>query len=223
MEGDAKTKGVSFVNARSFVTERHGASGWAAVIARLRESDRIEVESAVLVGWYSLPLYARLLRAIDETHGCGDCALLVQLGRFEAERDISTIHRIFLRMPNAGFAVERMGEYWRRFHDTGTWKIERATPAQVDVVLEGWGHVDRGLCRELGGYAGRVLELVGAKNVMMEHTFCRAHGDPMCAFRARWGSIVLFDGADREKSGPRRLPVSDAPPAPAPTSRSARR
>jgi hypothetical protein len=216
----AKTKGVSFVNARAFVQDRYGAPGWAATMARLREPDRVEIESTVTVGWYSLPLYARFIRAIDEAHGCGDCALLVQLGRFEAERDLTTIHRVFLRMANPAYAVEKMGEYWRRFHDTGTWKVDRATPTQVDGVLEGWGHVDRGLCRELGGYMGRVLELVGAKGVLMEHPFCRAHGDPMCSFRARWGVMQLPEITDREKSGPRRIPMPDEP---VPTSRSARR
>ena len=196
-DGEAKTKGVGFVNVKSFVTERFGAQAWDAVLERLAPEDRDELSLVVSVGWYSLALYARLIRALDEVHGYGDLSLVVQLGRYEAEHDLATWHRIFLRFANPAFMVEKTGEYWKRFHDTGEWKIARE-PNGVAGVLEGWGCVDHALCRELVGYMSRLLELVGTKNVIFEHPTCRARNDAQCLFRARWGSLASESDSSRE-------------------------
>jgi hypothetical protein len=207
------------MNARSFVVERFGESGWAAVVARLSAQDREIVDTIVAVGWYSLSLYARLIRAIDEVHGVGDCALLVQLGRYEAEKDLTFIHRMFLRMANPAFAVEKIGEYWRRFHDSGTWRIKRVSESHIEGELVDWGYVDHAACRELGGYMARVLELVGAKGVIMEHPSCRALGDATCSYRARWGASSVAVHQSPDETGKRR--VISAPAATEP--RTARR
>jgi predicted hydrocarbon binding protein len=183
----AKTKGISFHNVRTFTLERYALDGWVSVLAQLMPEDRRELDEMVPVGWYSLALYARLIRALDQVHGAEDLALVVQLGRFEAERDLTTIQRAFLRMANPAFLLEKSAEYWRRFHDTGQWVIEREGAARVRAYLDGWGVVDSALCRELVGYVSRAFELVGAKNVRMDHTQCRSLGSERCLFLGSWG------------------------------------
>jgi len=213
----ARTKGVGFVNVRTFVAERFGDGAWNAMLARLSREDRGELMAILPVGWYSLELYARLIRALDEVHGYGDLALVVQLGRFEAERDLTTIHRVFLRLANPAYVVEKSGEYWRRFHDTGTWTLTRESDSHITGTLDEWGYVDHALCRELVGYMGRCLELVGAKNVLFEHPLCRARGDARCYFQARWGAtradVPASLAAVARRDGPDTpLPVLDPPP-----------
>ncbi len=83
----ANTKGGSFTTARSFVVERYGAPGWDETRSLLTAVDRIELDAILPVGWYPSSLYAKLIRAIDEAHGCGDLALVVQLGRYAADRE----------------------------------------------------------------------------------------------------------------------------------------
>ena len=188
MDPTAKTKGVGFVNVRAFTEERFGGvKGWGAVVERLVAADRRELEGLLPVGWYSLGLYARLIRALDHVHGYGDLALVVQLGRFEAERDLTTIHRVLLRVANPAYLLEKNADYWRRFHDTGVWVVERQGPTRVRAFLDHWGVVDAALCREVVGYLGRAWELVGAKNVRVDHARCRARGDDRCEFLGRWG------------------------------------
>jgi hypothetical protein len=191
MEEEAKTKGVGFTNVRAFTMDRFGGeAGWRAVLEQLPAKDREELQSVIPVGWYSLPMYARLIRVLDKVHGQGDLSLMKDLGRYEAEKDLKTIHRVFLRFTNPAFIVEKTSEYWRRFHDTGTWNVVREGGPNghgVSAVLDGWGCVDAALCRELVAYLTRVLELAGAKNVVLEHPKCRGRADPQCIFRGRWG------------------------------------
>jgi predicted hydrocarbon binding protein len=185
-EGEAKTKGIGFTNVKSFTVGRFGEPGWTAVLEKLGPKDRDELQAVIPVGWYSLELYARLIRAVDQVHGRGDLGMMKELGRYEAEHDLTTIQRAFLRLFNPAFAVEKTGEYWKRFHDTGTWHVTR-DPHGLSAVLDGWGVVDTALCREVVAYLTRFLELVGAKNVAVEHPKCRGRADPQCLFKARWG------------------------------------
>ncbi|HVH47177.1 MAG TPA: V4R domain-containing protein [Labilithrix sp.] len=184
----AKTKGVGFTNCRAFVLERFGEEGWAAVLATMSPADREDLRAVIPMGWYSLALYARLIRSIEAVYGGGrDMPLLFDLGRYEAEHDLRTIHRVLLRFANPAYVIEKTGELWRRFHDTGTWEVKRQ-PDGLTGVLSDWGYVDEALCVELVGYMGRCLELVGAKNVVMEHPRCRARGDKECRFRGSFSA-----------------------------------
>lgn len=200
----AKTKGVGFSNVKNFTVERYGQDGWEQVLARLTQPERDELASIVAVGWYSLPFYAKLIRVIDQVHGYGDLGLLLQLGRYEAEKDLTTLHRMLLRLASPAYAVEKTAEYWRRFHDTGTWTMTREGDSQLRGSLEGWGCVDLALCRELQGYLTRSMELVGAKNVVVDHVRCRTKGEPTCIFVGKWGRLAS---------------ASLPPPGSAPTSR----
>ena len=202
----AKTRGIGFVNVRSFVTGRFGVEGWEKTVARLTNEERADLEAVVAVGWYSLPLYARLIRALDAVHGKADLALLPALGRFEAETDLTTIYRFILRLANPAFVIEKTGELWRRYHDTGTWTMTRVSNTEVEGILENWGHVDEALCLEALAYMERCLELVGARNVIAEHPRCRARGDADCLFRGRWGSVIV-----RDSRPPARTKPADGP------------
>jgi hypothetical protein len=183
---EARTKGLNFVNVRSFVEQHHGgAAGWDAVLARMTGADHEPLRAVVAVGWYSLGLYARLIRAVDDTHGQGDLSLVTELGRFEAARDLTTIHRVFLRLLNPVILLEKAAEYWHRHHDFGTWRIVRPSPNEAIGHLDGWG-VDEALCVELTAYLERAFQLAGARGLRFQHTACRACGDGRCTFTARW-------------------------------------
>jgi hypothetical protein len=184
---EGKTKGIGFISLRDFVLDRFGLDGWTDVLAELSAEDRAALEGIVTMGWYSLPLYARALRAADKVRGTGDLQLVFQLGKYQAARDLTTVHRAFLRMASPSFFLEQSGEYWGRFHDTGKWTVERVGPTRVRAYLDGWAHVDAVLCRELNGYILKAFELVGARNPRLEHTQCRARGAPRCLFAGAWG------------------------------------
>ena len=120
----ALTKGVGFVNVRAFVTERYGTPAWRQLLEALAPADRELWVGLVPVGWYDLGAYARLIRAVDRLQGGGDLALVRDLGRFEAERDLTTIQRFFLKLVRPSMAIEQTGKYGR-VHDSGQWEIER--------------------------------------------------------------------------------------------------
>jgi hypothetical protein len=209
----ARTKGISFLHVKAFVTERLGAGAWPEVLARFPEPEQLTLDSVVSPAWYELGLYARLLHVVDELHGKGDPRFLHALGRFEAERDLTTTTRWLLRLFRPSAAIEQLGRYWRRFHDTGRWTLTHRDDRVISARLESWGVIDAALCRELSGYLGRTLEMLGGREVSIEHTRCRSRNDPYCEFRARW----------RLRRDVPALPLDSSPEAPPPSGLSASR
>jgi hypothetical protein len=182
----AQTKGLNFANVRAFVEQRHGGEpGWQAVLDGLSPDDANQLCGVVAVGWYSLGLYARVIRVVDRVHGFADLHLVTELGRFEAERDLTTIHRMFLRLVSPVILLEKAAEYWHRHHDVGSWRIVRPAAKEAIGHLDGWA-VDEALCLELTAYLERAFELAGARGLRFQHPACRARGDGRCTFTARW-------------------------------------
>jgi hypothetical protein len=185
---EALTKGFAFDNVRVFARTRFGPEGWGATLARMLPEDREVLAAIVSVGWYPLPLYARLLHALDETYGTGDCAIIIQSARFAAERNLGTVFRTLARFASPAYMLEKLGQYWPRVHDTGRWDLVREGDGGARATLYDLGYVDRAICRDLGGYFTRTLELVGAEGVILDHIRCRARGADACEFQARWRS-----------------------------------
>lgn len=181
-----RTKGVGLVNVRRFTVERAGEEGWSRVLAALPPHVREEVDGAVAVGWYDIASYAKLLRAVDETLGRGDRTVLRALGRYGAEHDFTTIHRVFLRVASPAYVIEKVGSVWARFYDVGRWEIVRQGSNGLTATLYDMDVVDDALCAEQEAYLGRVLELVGAGTVDSRHVACRAKGAAACTWETSW-------------------------------------
>jgi predicted hydrocarbon binding protein len=178
-------KGLSFVAVRDYVLDRSGRAHWAAAVARLPKEDGEIIEGVVGVGWYPLDLFARVLRAVDREIGTGDLSTIAPMGRFEAERDVPTIHRVLLKMVRPAFIVEKMAELWPRYNSTGRLVVRRLGAKAVDVTLDDWSD-DEALCASIQGYSERALQLAGARQLRLAQTACKARGAPACVFHAAW-------------------------------------
>lgn len=161
--------------------ERFGEAGWEAVLARLSSEDRELLANADPGAWYDVRLMERVMNAVVLEFKADD-ALLVEFGRFDADRDLSGAHRWFLRLMRPSFAIRHMNLYWRRSHDTGTWRSWQQG-SEVSAELRDWAVVNRTLCVPLMGFLGRMLELFGGKISSLAHPECRALGHPACLFR----------------------------------------
>jgi predicted hydrocarbon binding protein len=182
----ANIKGRVILNARDFVLARDGNDGWRRVLDGLASEDREALASMVPVGWYDIRLCDRMNRSIVNAVGAGSMEVMHALGGYAAAEDLKTIHRLFLRMANPAFVLERVAEFWGRYQDSGAWTVVRAQPNRVHATLDGWGSEDEATCVRLAAYTRRLFELVGAKDVHVERRACRARGDAACVFVGGW-------------------------------------
>lgn len=179
-----QAKGTNLLLIEAFVRQRFGSNGWERVLAALSELDRATLGEVVAVGWYDFELQLRLLRAADGV--LGDGSLATEFGRFEAEEDLTKIHRLFLRLASPAFVLEKSGEYWNRFYSAGHWDVSRQGERAATAVLCDVDPADELFCRYLTAYVTRMFELIGARSPAVVHTECRGRGEPRCVFRGSW-------------------------------------
>jgi hypothetical protein len=180
------TKGVGFHNVRSFVVMRFGEQAYENVLHTMDVEDQSALDAIVPVGWYELALYARLIHALNRQHGRPDLSLLDELGRYEAQQDLTTIHRLFMKVANPGLILAKSMELWRRFHDTGEWEIVRHSSTAATGTLRNWGIVDAGMCTELCGYIEGIISVGSGRDVRVKHLACRVNRAPACVFEGSW-------------------------------------
>lgn len=181
---ERKSKGTILNVLKGHVVARYGEAEWQRVLAYLSADDRQIVESAVAIGWYPTPILMRTYTAFAEVLGPAHPQLLAEFGRVGAEQDLTVFHRMFLRMANPAFVVEKTGDYWARFHTHGTWQSRRANNGYVGTLTDFQSNAI--YCAVLTPYITRLLELVGAKQVVVHHPECNSHGAKACVFTARW-------------------------------------
>ncbi len=182
----AKVKGTVIVNGRDFVLATGGAEAWGRVLAHVGDEDRQTLAAVIPVGWYDIALYDRINRALAEVLGGASEDVMAAAGRYAAEHDLKTTYRLFLRLANPAYVIERSAGFWKRFQDSGTWKVVREPPRGVRATLSGWGSKDELTCVRLGAYMFRLFQLVGARNGSLERVACTCRGDPACIFAATW-------------------------------------
>lgn len=164
-------KGLVVVNARAFA-ERARDGGWDDVVGRLSPGDRDTLAGVISAGWYPIGLYDRVHVALADALG-GDQAMRA-LGRFSAEGDLTTVHRLFLRMASPTFLIQKYAEFWRRYQTTGEWTIGGTPPWRARARLDGWGSREEVTRVRLVAYIERMLELIGFEKVSVVRTPSRA-------------------------------------------------
>jgi hypothetical protein len=181
-----KGRGSFFIAMKSFTKKRFGPEGWGKVMHRLSQEDREQIESATTIGWFEMDLRTRALQAFKETFNDSGHFLIKEMGAFEAERDLNTTQRLFLRLANPGYALQKAGQYWRRFYDWGEFKVERKSKNfAIGTIIDNVNN-DPIWCIHFQAYIHKVFELVGAKDIKIEHTTCCCHGDEFCVFEVNW-------------------------------------
>jgi len=159
----SEARGSNLHHIRKFVLEQYGRRGWAEVLGVLGPTDASRVRRVLVMSWFPLELQYRVLRTVDEVLGQGDGGVVKAIGRYEAEQDLTVVHRLFLRMANPGFVLEQAGRYWRRFYTSGRWEVERDASDRARVLLIGLEPFDPLMADYLMAYILRMWELMGVE------------------------------------------------------------
>jgi hypothetical protein len=181
-----KSKGTTFVSLKSFVLKRFGSEGWTQLLNSLDPLERVFVERPLTSKWYDFELVYKAEQALVHALGKGDLKVAREFGHFGAEKDLTFLEIFFLKMANPAYAIEKAGQYWHRFHDWGEVKVERMGKCNARVTIKGCPHPNEPFCEELTGYIERLFQLVGAKEVFLEHKHCRARKAEECVWEGHW-------------------------------------
>jgi hypothetical protein len=177
---------MTFADVQAFVRARGGPEAWQRLRALASEEDRAVIDSVVAVGWYPLDVQHRMLGRMHEALGEDPITAVREYAKFAAERHVSRVYRVLFLVLNPALLLEKSGEYWGRFYDTGKWEVTRESETRVRGDLIGFAAPDANLCEFLGTYLPAIFGRVGAKDVKCTHPRCRVRGDSVCSFQLEW-------------------------------------
>ena len=182
----AHVKGITFADAREFVVGRGGPEAWERLRAVVSPQDRALLDEVIAMGWYELGAHARMLEAIPRALGLETHTAMREFARFAAQSHVSRVHRVFLRFANPALILEKTGEYWSRFFDSGEWRVTRETPRRARGDLLDFAEPAAIVCEFITCYIEFLFMRVGAKEVRSSHPRCRVRGDALCTFLVDW-------------------------------------
>jgi len=180
-------KGFTLKGALSFVEATYGADARARVLAAASPETREVLGGTVLASaLYPFRAQVDLYLAIDKALGRGDLALCRLIGRFTAEHELSTIHKITLKVASLSLWMRSAGRMWNQYYTAGTLVADEFGATGGRLRVERFNPISKAFCLDLLGWFERTAELSGKSGVAVEHPRCLLDGHGACLFEARW-------------------------------------
>jgi len=76
-------------------------------------------------------------------------AVMRDYARFAAGRHVGRVYRLLFRLANPALVLEKSGEYWSRFYDSGEWKVTREGPTRARGELVGFAQTNAVFCESM--------------------------------------------------------------------------
>ena len=184
-----KIKAQGLLNASEWIRRHHGDDTLSAILQRCSPAVRERFITAIAIEWHDASEFEEFLAAAEQVVGVPTPGTLAKtLGAAGAEANMSGFMRraaFYIARPE--YAVKRVASTWRQFNDEGSMTFtdfsETGTMVEVhDLVPPG-----PLFCEALTGWCEVLADRVGASSPRAAHVQCRLRGDPVCAWRLRWG------------------------------------
>ncbi|MFO0685545.1 MAG: DUF2378 family protein [Sandaracinus sp.] len=179
-------KGALVVGAREHVEAAYGPRIAALLDGRLDPDVRAKTEGVILpMAWMPVAALEAIVKLTDEIAGRGDGVVAEAAGRACAERELPTTHRLFMQSATPPSAIERFPQLYRSYFSRGELRAVMTGATSARVSLEGTSLEPPILAAWTGGFASRMLELTGAREVRV--VMGRSErGDEKSSFTLRW-------------------------------------
>ncbi len=181
-------KGTAVATQMGYVRDNFGEDGYQQWIEALSPEARTIVEGAVLESnWYEGECAVVELRSkICQVFYKGDPRGSWELGRYSAERALTGIYKVFLRVGSPNWMIDRGNMVFNRFFRPGLMETvqneKNLAITQLKDFPESTGLVEM----TIAGFIEKGLELSGTKNINVLITKSFSRGDDYTEFKYTW-------------------------------------
>lgn len=183
-----RVKGTSIRSRLEFLQQRYGDEAGESVLAGLDADDRAAVEKTLAASWVPFALLNRLDAAIVGGPGGQDQQVARDIGVFSAERNLSTVYRMFVDQAGGDPAalLEGLATLHSNFYDWGAMRVVRLGPGECRVEVDYEGAASRTNCLTAVGFYSEALRRLGVEDAAVRETSCQAEGAELCTYEVRW-------------------------------------
>lgn len=182
-----KSKGFTLRGAMGFVEAKYGPGSMEKVMERVDPDLRETLAGLVHPSsWYPFRFQVELYEAIDRAFGRGDFALCREIGRYTAEAEANSFHKVLIKLASLKSWLRVAGSMWGMYYSAGNLRVEEMGDAGGTMGVTSFHPISRAFCEDLAGWLQKTAEMSGKKGVSVTHTQCLLDGAPACLYHATW-------------------------------------
>lgn len=184
--GVAKVRGSALLTRVAYVKDKFGEDGWKRLARSLAPAT-----NQVLAGrieprtWHPFEAFIDLNVRIDALFGRGDYRLCYEIGAYGAEKNMTSLYRVFFKLGSLSFIMGKASALWSEHYDSGRLVSTISERRVLTLTIEDFSSPHCAHCFSVMGWAGKTAELTGARIVEKQRTACRHWRDGACAMTFR--------------------------------------
>ncbi len=161
----AQVKASAVLARAAFVKDSFGEEGFQRLLAALPR-EQSELLGGVLLPqeWVPYDLFIGVNVEADRLFGDGDLKLCTEMGRNAADRNLTTLYKMFYRLSSVHFILSRAATLWRVHYDTGRLVVGQKNRGSALIRIEDFEGLHRAHCLSVLGWAWRSIELSGGND-----------------------------------------------------------
>lgn len=164
--GEVLARGPNFVYGEEFARGQYGDQLWERALQSLEPAHRAVWQGTLLVsGVYPFAAFKAMVQALAAETGTVARDETARMYEFIAERSLSTVHRIFLRIASPAFVLRNYPMLWKRYFNTGTVRVPEASTGRAKLVFELPEIFLDWLPPACLGYSRKAVEMAGGRDV----------------------------------------------------------
>jgi hypothetical protein len=184
-------KGILLVHLHSFVVHELGDEAWVDLLDSLRPQDREILDRLLLAGaWQPVGVWNRALDALFTTRFPDPDAAMGNFARFVAQKDLSSLFRLVLKLGSPDFILGRTASLYSRYFQEGQFAPHKIEDQHWSATLavsrdENVGPTRLSCEPGISAWLTQALQLSGTRPIVT-HPKCRFRGSPYCEYDLCW-------------------------------------
>ncbi|MEO5904977.1 MAG: hypothetical protein ABIQ55_13260 [Gemmatimonadaceae bacterium] len=182
----AQAKGSTLIATMDFVKADKGADILDSVLARLRDADRRQIESASPTAEIPFGLVLTLWSAVDDEIRDTDPEWVERSGGHSIEFTGVRLYSGILRKASPVEFLTQRVSLFRLYYHPGNMEVVEEGEEYAVLRLVGFDQAHPLFCRRQTGGLRRALREAGGLDPETAHVRCVSEGDAFCEWELRW-------------------------------------
>jgi hypothetical protein len=167
--GNAKGTDIAFLRKR---LRDIGPAAEKPFLDQLSPEERKTYETATPVRWVPIETSAKIQQIAVQFIFPGNPAGLQELGREQANSDLSGLYKIIVRLMTVPALIKKLSSLWHSYNDKGELKaIWQEGSHSAQLIVENYPELPLVSLQQMQGYFQGALEMTGAKNIHLGTDF----------------------------------------------------
>ena len=188
-----KIKGANWLSSKEYVVKEFGDAGFKKVLDSLSDEDRKVLGKDVVLPheWIAFDAWIHFYEGVVRELSGGDQSILEKIGEFNAEREMKTLYKIFLKVASPEYVVKNCPLIFNLYFSSDPkgeigLKVNKIDKKKYALVFEGFQQQHWPFQLGVGAWLKKLFILSGAQGLEITLTKSVAEGSQDFEYTLSW-------------------------------------